>query len=258
MFPTRTQLVVVDAFIPSCYGDGKGGFKPLAGLTGGKMVPEAAKALTALHQAVVAAGSVHQITDCWRSAETQKIARAKYDLWVSSGKPKPGTAGFDSKTMKADYVAAPGYSNHETGRAIDATTSRLSFPGLPADKQLDKYWEIAKPLGWSPIIKEAKEGTTENWHFDFWGEWQRVKDVYGYSVASMCGHLDVGIGVYGDDLDKLLQAQLHRAGIDVGPIDGAVGPNTKKGCAHVGIDADHVDWQKLFALPSSSTVIWKA
>lgn len=274
--PVRTTLVTVDSSIPSCYSDGHGGYKPLASLTSGKLTPSAAAALLNLHKAVLAAGSLHRVTDCWRSYDTQKAARAKYDGWVNAGKPpvdktawnkwaaERKAAGltslaFDAATMKADYVAAPGYSNHEAGMAIDDTTGILAFPGLPANKQLDKFWEIAIPLGWTPIIKDASEGVSENWHFDFWGEWARVKKVYGYSVASMCGHLDLGIGVYGDDLDKLLQAQLHRAGVDVGPIDGAIGPKTKTGAKYVGINADAPAWDKLFALPSSGlTVIWSS
>jgi len=268
MIPIRTTLVTVDASIPSCYSDGHGGYKPLASLSSGRMVPEAASGLLLLHRATIAAGSVHRVTDCFRSLDVQKAARAKYDRWVAAGKPSvmikdangksvPNPA-FDSSTMKSDYVAAPGYSNHEAGRAVDDTTSALSFPGVSANQQLDRFWELARPLGWTPIIKEATEGVSENWHFDFWGEWTRVKEVYGYAVASMCGHLDIGIGVYSDDLDKLLQAQLHRAGIDVGPIDGAIGPKTRAGAKYAGINADAPAWDKLFALPSSGpTVIWR-
>jgi D-alanyl-D-alanine carboxypeptidase len=255
MTPVRTSLVTVDGSIPSIYKDKSGKYIPLA-RAGGKMIPAAAEALLKLHQAVTAAGSTHRISDCFRSYDQQKAARAKYDKWKAAGSPTSPPA-FNSTTMKKDFVALPGFSNHEAGIAIDAAVSQLAFPNLPANKQLDKYWELAIPLGWTPIIKEATEGASESWHFDYWGEWRRVKNVFGYSIASMCAHLDIGITCYGDDADKLLQSQLHRAGIDIGPIDGMIGTKTKAGAAHFGIDALKPDWDKVFNLKSSEEVIWE-
>jgi D-alanyl-D-alanine carboxypeptidase len=255
MLPVRTTLVKVSYIIPSIYKDKSGNYIPLVN-AGGKLVPAAADSLLKLHNAVVAAGSVHRISDCYRSYQQQQAARAKYDNWKRAGSPTSAPA-FNSATMKKDFVAPPGFSNHEAGIAIDAAVSQLSFPNTPANLQLDMYWELAIPLGWTPIIKAPTEGVSECWHFDHWGEWKRVKDVFGYSIASMSAHLDIGIGCYGDDDEKLLQSQLQRAGIDIGSIDGMVGSKTKAGAKWAGIDAAKPDWDKLFKLESATEVIWK-
>ena len=226
-------LVPVHTSILSSY-DAKGqtggprtNLRPLAHLgKAGIAVAEAAAALKRLSDAVQAAGGDLRITECHRDVSVQMAARAKYDAWVAAGKPKPGTAGFNSKTMKSDYVATPGKSNHNAGRAIDVHIGALSFPGVAANQQLDKLWEIAKPIGWSPIIKSANESASEAWHFDFWGELAGVHQRLGYEQASLCGALLVGhAGAY-QSFARVVQALLCRAGCDIGEIDGAIGPKS--------------------------------
>lgn len=227
------QLVPVDPTILSSYdakgqtGGPRANLKPLAQLgKAGIAVAEMAAALKRLSDAVQAAGGDLRITECHRDVSVQMAARAKYDAWVAAGKPKPGTAAFNSKTMKSDYVATPGKSNHNAGRAIDVHIGALHFPGVAANQQLDKLWEIAKPIGWSPIIKSADEGASEAWHFDFWGELAGVHQRLGYEQASLCGALLVGhAGVY-QTFARVVQALLCRAGCDIGEIDGAIGPKS--------------------------------
>lgn len=226
-------LIPVDPTIMSSYdakgqtGGPRASLKPLAQLgKAGIAVAEMAAALKRLSDAVQAAGGDLRITECHRDVSVQMAARARYDAWVAAGKPKPGTAAFNSKTMKSDYVAAPGKSNHNAGRAIDVHIGALHFPGVAANQQLDKLWEIAKPIGWSPIIKSADEGASEAWHFDFWGELAGVHQRLGYEQASLCGALLVGhAGAY-QTFARVVQALLCRAGCDIGEIDGAIGPKT--------------------------------
>jgi hypothetical protein len=117
---------------------------------------------------------------------------------------------------------------HNAGRAIDVDLGSLKFPNTAADQQLDKLWEIAKPLGWSPIIKTADERASEAWHFDFYGDIQGVLGRLGYEQAALCGAILVGHG----DLSGFgaeVQALLCRAGFDIGKIDGAPGAKTRAG-----------------------------
>lgn len=231
------SLVPVDSSILSSYSKSGGTGGPRANLTAlarlgkaGVAHPAMAVALKALSDAVSAAGGDLRITECHRDVAVQKAARAKYDAWVAAGKPKPGTPGFKAATMKAAFVAQPGRSGHNAGRSIDIHLAELKFPGLPANQQLDKMWEICRPLGWDPIIKTADESASEAWHFDFIGDLAGVKARLGYEQWALCGAILVGHG----DLSGFgaeIQALLCRAGFDIGKIDGQPGAKTKAALA---------------------------
>jgi hypothetical protein len=226
------NLVPVDITIASSYdksgktGGARIGLNSLARLgRAGIAHPEMAPALLALSNAVAAAGGDFRVTECHRDLKVQRNARQKYDNWVKAGRPKPGTANWNGNTMKSAYVALPGRSGHNAGRSIDVHIDMLKFPGIPADKQLDKLWEIAKPLGWRPVIKSADERASECWHFDYPGELRGVMDRLGYEQWALCGALMVGHG----DLQGYpaeTQALLCRAGYDIGKIDGDIGPRS--------------------------------
>lgn len=232
-------LVSVDVTIASSYDKaGKTG-GPREGLTSltklgkaGIAVPEAAYALKRLSDEVFKAGGDFRVTECHRDVAVQKAARAKYDRWVDAGKPPPSSPNFDAKTMKAAFVAHPGRSGHNAGRSIDVHLAALKFPGVPANKQLDKLWEIAKPLGWEPIIKDADEGASEAWHFDFWGELAPLKARMGYEQAARVGAILVGHGDI-ETFEAVVQALLLRAGHLIGPADGIIGPKTMSALASV-------------------------
>jgi D-alanyl-D-alanine dipeptidase len=226
------SLVPVDLTIASSYNKSGGTGGPRANLTplaklgkAGIAHPEVAPALKALSDAVSAAGGDFRITECHRDVNVQKNARQKYDNWVQAGKPAPGSAGWNAATMKNAFVALPGRSGHNAGRSIDVHLSELRFPGVPANQQLDKLWEIAIPLGWKPVIKTADEGAKEAWHFDFWGELTGVLNRLGYEQAALCGALLVGHGDL-QGFPAVTQALLCRAGFDIGKIDGAIGPKS--------------------------------
>jgi D-alanyl-D-alanine dipeptidase len=231
------KLVAVDGSIASSYNKAGGTGGPRANLTAlaklgkaGVAHPEMAAGLLALSNAVAAAGGDLRITECHRDVGVQEAARAKYDRWVAAGKPKPGTPGFDAATMKAAYVAQPGRSGHNAGRSIDIHLAELKFPGVPANLQLDKLWEIAIPLGWKPIIKTADEGASEAWHLDFPGELSGVMSRLGYEQWALCGAILVGHGDL-SNWDAVIQALLSRAGFNVGNIDGQAGTKTKNALA---------------------------
>jgi hypothetical protein len=231
---TVISLFSVDAAILSSYdragktGGPRSGLTPLNKLgKAGIAVPEVAKALVALHEAVTAAGGDFRVTELHRDVAVQQAARAKYDAWVRAGKPSPSSAGFNAKTMKAAFVALPGRSFHNAGRAIDVHLGALKFPGVAANKQLDKLWEVAKACGWSPIIKAPDESASEAWHFDYYGELSGVLKRLGYEQTALCGAILVGHSGDCQTFEHTTQALLQRAGFDIGKIDGDIGPKTR-------------------------------
>lgn len=263
------RLVGVDARILSSYARTGGTtapraeLRPLAQLgTAGVCVPGVAAALLALHESVLAAGGDFRVTELHRDVATQQAARARYDRWVAAGKPRQGTAGFDAATMKTAFVALPGRSCHNAGRAIDVNLGALQFPGVPADRQLDKLWELAVPLGWQPIIRTADERASEAWHFDCWGDLHGVLTRLGYEQAAFAGALLVGHAGTGTSYASITQALLQRAGHNIGTIDGAFGAKSRAALAlALGIAdaeaaavvqrADESIWPRLLALPAA-------
>lgn len=262
-------LVPVDVRILSSYArtGGTNGprevLRPLAQLgKAGVCTADTAVALLALHEAVQAAGGDFRVTELHRDVGVQQTARAKYDRWVRAGKPKPGTSGFDASTMKAAYVATPGRSMHNAGRAIDVNLAALKFPGVAPDKQLDKLWELARACGWSPVIRTADERASEAWHFDCWGDLRGIHARLGYEQAAFAGALFVGHAGTGTSWASVTQALLQRAGRDIGRIDGAFGPKSHAALASaLGITnaaaqaviarADASIWPQLVSLPAA-------
>ena len=238
-------LVPVDELILSSYdingktGGVRSGLKPLVKLYSGKMIPAAAIALKKLSDAVLSEGGDFRVTDCHREINTQIALRKRYDYWIACGKPK-GSA-YNSKTMKNVFVALPGKSNHNGGRAVDLDIGSLKFPGIHPNRQLDKLWEIAKPLGWTPIIRSPIEGSSESWHFDFQDDLEGVFDRLGYEQGALAGSLLVGQAGEWQTYERVIQALVCRAGASIGEIDGIIGPRTRSAvCALLKISDGEV------------------
>ncbi len=229
-FPLVT--VPAEAGILSSYNR-KGGtegaradMQPLAGLSMNRIAADVLSAFLKLAEAVAAAGGDWRITDLFRDAAVQQAARQKYLNWVNAGKPAAGSATFNSKTMKAAFVAEVGKSFHMGGRALDYNIATLKFPNIAPDKQLDKLWEIAKPLGFSPVIEAPIEGKSESWHLDMRGELEGVYKRTDYGTAALVSSLICGNGASYQTYERLVQALLLRGGYAIGALDGLIGTKT--------------------------------
>lgn len=263
------SLVAVDPRILSSYSR-KGGtsgpradLRPLAQLgRAGVATADTAAALLALHEAVQAAGGDFRVTELHRDVAVQQAARAKYDRWLAAGRPAAGSPGFDSTTMKSAFVAMPGRSLHNAGRAIDVNLGALKFPGVAADRQLDRLWDLAAACGWTPVIRQPDERASEAWHLDCWGDLRGVRNRLGYEQAGFAGVLLVGHAGTGTSWASVTQALLQRAGHDIGTIDGAVGAKTRAAlCTALLLNdeqartlvqrEDVTVWPRLLALPAA-------
>jgi hypothetical protein len=246
----RVQLVQCDDRIMSSYDYRRSGKPiPLNGMTAtsGACPPDVAEALLKLWEAVRDAGGNLRITELNRPVEVQAEAREKYLRWVNDGKPRP----HDPDIHKTAFVSPAGYSWHQAARAIDVDLKSLDFKDIPFDKWLDRLWDLAIPLGWSPIIKAPNESQTEAWHFNFCGPFQRVLDLHGDKEGAQAAALDIGVDAYPRAAEHALQAQIWRVYKgDIGKLDGYIGANTRKALVELGFSEDERDYTKLFDLPS--------
>jgi len=157
------------------------------------------------------------ITDLFRSWETQKKARENY------------------LSKKGSYVAEPGASFHNAGRAVDISVDELNFEKCKKEDWLKKFWDIALPIGFHPIIEKPDIKVSEAWHFDFPGtDWEKPYKKLSYSEVAKCAILD--IGKWDDNVSSketkkkmFIQSQLIRLGhYEIGKVDGIIGNKTRK------------------------------
>lgn len=222
-------FVTVDPDILSSYGE-----KPLCHLSNGQACDDTAAALLALCKEL----PWLRVTDLFRDVATQTALRKRYDHWVALGEPPQFIDHkvnplYDAATMKDAYVATPGKSMHNAGRAVDLNTGTM-LKNLGA-QYLDAFWPIAAKYGFTPIIKRPDEGTTESWHFDHRSPaWKPVFDKYGADAGSLCCTLDVGQAGQYQSNAALVQALLLRAGFAIGAPDGILGKHSLAALAATG------------------------
>jgi len=187
------------------------------GQMGNFIVPELFDALLKLDKLVRLNKGTMYIIDLYRSWECQAEAREK----------------FENKTKRA-FVSKPGESFHNAGRAADISMKDLNFEEINKDKWVSMFWDLAKPLGFYPIITIPDLGASEVWHYDFPGNsWQDAYNVLQYSEVAKCCTLDIGGWDLNENEEKVrkmfIQSQLIRLGFyEIGKVDGIIGPKTQK------------------------------
>src|SRR5262245_61275392 len=142
---------------------------------------------------------------------------------------------------KKAFSPPPGGSLHEAGRALDLDLDNLGM-------KLADFWELARPLGLSPIIDKPTPGVSESWHFDCRGSHQIVYDYYKngkgtnflqpYTAMAASAILSVGVKVdkFGDNQTAAaVQSALIRLGQTLGNIDGSIGTKTRAALDAVGV-----------------------
>lgn len=255
-------LVPVPPSLATCYGPGVKPRDSSGGLwrydklvTAGAMAvknPEAwkctpghARDLLRLDEAMKRAGSRGiRLTEVRRPWAVQAAERAKLERWWAAGKPRPGQRGWNAETMRTTYVARAGGGNHTWGGADDIDLDGLDFPGVARDHQLQAFWEISAPLGFTPIIAHPNAGQSEAWHFDHLGPLQNVYDLFkeagpgyydAYAQTALVGCVLTGSFEGDRKMERMVQARLLLAGFWTGPCDGQIGPTTMKGFAEAEI-----------------------
>ena len=236
MIPSRVQLVQATGLLSSYKKKSNPALRWDVSVfkEGSYVCTDMLEALIQLDAAVTAQKGTLYITDLTRTWELQQKRR---DDYVSKVKPA--------------YAAVPGGSYHQAGRAVDFSTSELNFQGIPKDQWLKKFWDIARPLGFFPIIKIPDLNKSECWHFDFPGKaWEKAydymddfsSDAIDYTLIAKCCILDVGKWDPKENPDKVvkmfIQAQLIRLGkYEIGTVDGLIGAKSWKAIQSLGITA---------------------
>ncbi len=119
------------------------------------------------------------------------------------------------------YAKPGGYSMHNSWRAID--------PDIGGSGLSKAQWdEAATESGWSFISNEAG-------HFEWRQGAAHIMERYGVDQMAMACTLAAGLGWFGNDHARAVQAGLHFAGVDPGIIDGVIG--TKAVEAAISLEA---------------------
>ena len=210
-----TTIPVKD--LDSCYLDSKGNRLKVSafnniGQKGNFLAPDFIEILLRVRDKVEAKGGNLYIVDLFRSWKTQAEAREAY------------------KSGKKPFVARPGHSFHNSGRAVDISLKDLKFANVAKKDWLKVFWEIAKPEGLLPIIKAPSMNASEAWHFDAPGtDWSPAYEKLSYDEVAKCCVLDIGEWHHPDDSEEkvlamFIQAQLIRLGnFEIGKVDGIIG-----------------------------------
>jgi len=214
-----------------------------------KAPPGMCQGLEDLDAAMKAAGSAGvRLTEVTRPVERVRTERAKYDTWVEAGRPSPGTPRYQSRAMRTVYIAPPNFTNHQWGGAVDFHVYALDFPGLKGNAALSKLWDLAIPLGFTPIIKNPSLEQSECWHFDRLGPLAGVRAAFvahrnespdfrnAYGLTAMVGNVLVGTFTGTKKMERYVQCRLLLAGHWPGPPDGQIGPKTRKALKAAGVE----------------------
>ncbi|MAU33859.1 D-alanyl-D-alanine carboxypeptidase [Candidatus Saccharibacteria bacterium] len=128
---------------------------------GALLTSDAAKAFAQLYEAARAAGQPITVTSSYRSFQDQVVT---YQYWV-------GVSGYDGADT---YSARPGYSEHQTGLAVDlASPDGCVLSCFGATSQYTWLQANAATYGFIQRYHSGDEATTgysaEEWHYRYVG-----------------------------------------------------------------------------------------
>lgn len=147
---------------------------------------KASDAFTALYNAAATAGQPIRVTSSYRSYSTQVNT---YNYWVSVS----GTVGADT------YSARPGYSEHQTGLAVDIAAGGCALDCFGSTSQYQ--WMLANAANYGFIQRyyagsEAITGySAEEWHYRYVGE-AVAKDMKAKGIKTLEEYWNISGGEY--------------------------------------------------------------
>lgn len=158
----------------------------LVTIRGATISARAAEDFTRLHQAAAEAGFPFYVTSSYRSYATQIATYAK---WVAQS----GEAAADT------YSARPGYSEHQTGFAIDVAANGCTLNCFGSTPQYQWLQENAATYGFIQRYYAGYEDITgykaEEWHYRYVGV-QAALDMREKGLKTLEQYLNVPGGLY--------------------------------------------------------------
>lgn len=144
-------------------------------------------------------------------------------------------------------------SMRPTGRELYLRAQLIDPSGSPVERrqlEVEILWGLAVPCGFTPWTRYPIVGRGDE-VFHFMGPWQPLYDSLlgeGRGEAawpSVCIAAQVDVGRWEGDrqVERFVQAQLHRLGVPCGAVDGIVGPRTLAALRGVGLPADGASFE---------------
>jgi D-alanyl-D-alanine carboxypeptidase len=147
---------------------------------------KAAGSFETMYSAAMSAGQAFQVTSSYRSYASQI---STYNYWVSTS----GKTGADT------YSARPGYSEHQTGLAVDLEAGSCALSCFGGSSQYGWLQQHAADYGFIqryPAGQQAITGyETEEWHYRFVGV-AIAKDMKAKGIATLEQYWNIGGGDY--------------------------------------------------------------
>lgn len=139
----------------------------------------------------------------------------------------------------------PEWSAIPTGREVYLSLTIQEYDGpqeTHKERALAMLWAIAVPLGLVPYTRYPLPGPHDT-VFHYFGKWAILVDQLlgsgrgeaGWPSFCCAAQLEVGKWQGGHITERLVQAHLHRLGLNIGPIDGIIGNKTQGALKALGL-----------------------
>lgn len=147
----------------------------------------------------------------------------------------------------------PEWSMVPSGREVYLDLRFIEDEGEDAEetrpeRELATLWGLAIPLGFTPWLRYPLPGPGDD-VFHFLGPWQTLYDHLisigrgeeAWPSVACAAQSDVGAWQGSHPTERFVQAQLHRVGINIGPVDGQIGEVTAEGIRRAGFHGQALD-----------------
>lgn len=157
------------------------------------------------------------------------------------------------RTQPGPTRCKPEWSMVPTGREVYLSLHFTEDEGEDAaatrrERELATLWGLAIPLGFTPFTRHPLPGDGDD-VFHFLGPWRTLYDhltsVFrgeeAWPSVACAAQSDVGAWQGVHPMERFVQAQLHRIGINIGPVDGIMGDVTTEGIRRAGLHGMPLD-----------------